>query len=81
MKQPSATRIQIARKTRKCTRGELGHILGVTAKTIEQWEDIEYRFPSPTGAQVKAIADALFWPVEFFYGDDVDLIPVEAMSL
>jgi transcriptional regulator with XRE-family HTH domain len=77
---PSASRLRVARGVRGLTESQLAKKIGVTTKQLKQWEDIEYRYPSPDAEAVANIADALNWPVEFFYGDDLDLIPDEAFS-
>jgi DNA-binding XRE family transcriptional regulator len=78
---PSATRIQCVRGYRMMSKSELARLVGVNPNQITAWEDYEYRSgPGPTDEQVLKIAEALNWPAEFFYGDELEIMPEEAIS-
>jgi transcriptional regulator with XRE-family HTH domain len=74
---PAATRIRCARQLRELSRTALARKVGVTPQKIADWEDVEYRSgPSPTVDQVLKIAVATWFPVEFFYDDELEEVHI-----
>jgi hypothetical protein len=58
----------------------MARLCRVPLKTYQEWEDIEYNGSTPCREHVSLISAYTRFPAEFFYGDDIDLIPAEAFS-
>lgn len=74
----SASRLSVARKRKQFTKKELAEKAGITAVHLTRLENGAGGDPSP--ATVQAIADALEYPYDFFYGSDCDELAVDAVS-
>jgi Zn-dependent peptidase ImmA (M78 family)/DNA-binding XRE family transcriptional regulator len=73
----SAQRMSLARKRRRLTSRGFAHLIGVSPVTVTRLEG-EKNEPSPE--TVDAIATALKFPREFFFGDDLDEVEKDAAS-
>ena len=71
------TRLSLARMRRRLTNKGLAERAGVAALTITRLEKGENQ---PDEETVTKIAAALRYPPEFFYGDDLDVMPPDAVS-
>lgn len=74
----NAKRMAIARKRRQLTKKELAAKSGLTTVTLTRLEGGDTTEPSRE--TVQSIADALGYPIEFFYLDDCDELTTEAVS-
>ena len=70
-------RLSLARKRRKLTRKGLAERAGISAITITRLEKGENQ---PDDSTVRRLADALDYPYAFFFGDDPELIDIDAVS-
>ncbi|EIZ77775.1 hypothetical protein WSK_3786 [Novosphingobium sp. Rr 2-17] len=70
-------RLSLARKRRRLTGKGLSEICGLTPVTISR---LEKGLNEPEPESLEKLAQALRYPVEFFFGDDVEQIPAEAVS-
>lgn len=73
----SACRLRLARKRNRFTAKELAEKCGVSAVTLSR---IEKGLNEPARETIEAVARATNFPVEFFYGGDVDELDVKAAS-
>ena len=71
------TRFALARKRRGLTKRALAKVVGVTDRSITAYEGGQ---TVPESQTIRRIADALKFPVEFFFADDVEELPVEVAS-
>lgn len=74
----SASRLSVARKRRQITKKELAEKAGITAVHLTRLES--GGAGEPGLETVRAIADALSYPFEFFYEKDCDELAAEAVS-
>lgn len=75
MKNFTPSRLTAARECRGLTMKSLADQIGVTSRTIMNYESGQ-RQP----ASVEDVANAVHFPVDFFYGDDLDKIPERAIT-
>lgn len=73
----SGRRLGIARRRRGLSKKGFAELLGIHPRTALRWEEGE-RLPDE--AEAARIADALRFPMDFFFGPDVDEPTVEAAS-
>ncbi len=71
------TRFALARKRRGLTKRALAKKVGVTDRSITAYES---GHTVPESQTIEKIAGALRFPVEFFFADDVEELPVGAAS-
>ena len=71
------SKVILARQRRKMTAKRLAELAGVTPVTISR---LEKGSNEPDQATADAIGRALDYPVSFFYGDDIEELPVKAAS-
>lgn len=71
------TRFALARKRRGLTKRALAKEVGVTDRSITAYESGQ---TAPESQTIEKIANALRFPVEFFFADDVEELPVEVAS-
>lgn len=71
-------RLAIARQRRQLTKKSLAELAGITPLTLTRIETGVT--VDPENATVKALASALGYPLEFFFGDDVEIFPEESVS-
>lgn len=71
------TRFALARKRRGLTKRALAKEVGVTDRSITAYESGE---TVPESQTIEKIANALRFPVKFFFADDVEELPVEVAS-
>lgn len=71
------TRFALARKRRGLTKRALAKDVGVTDRSITAYESGQ---TVPESQTIEKIANALRFPVEFFFADDVEELPVEVAS-
>lgn len=71
------SRLSLARKRRRLTGKGLAELSGLTPVTISR---LEQGINEPEPGSVECLARALEYPESFFFGDDVEDIPVEAVS-
>ena len=74
----SASRLSVARKRRQITKKELAQKASITAVHLTRLEGGGAGEPGVD--TVRAIANALDYPLEFFYGKDCDELTAEAVS-
>lgn len=74
----NASRLTLARKRRQLTKKELAEKTKLTAVTLTRLE--AGNTPEPSGDTVRAIAQALNYPMEFFYLHDSEDLSAEAVS-
>lgn len=74
----NASRLATARKRRQLTKKDLAAKAGLTALTVTRLESGET--PEPSDETVRALAEALAYPVGFFYLDDCEELATEAVS-
>jgi Zn-dependent peptidase ImmA (M78 family)/DNA-binding XRE family transcriptional regulator len=67
----------LARQRRALTRVALANEIGVARQTITAWET---GTQVPSGANVMALSGCLQYPVEFFFGPELEPLPVGAVS-
>lgn len=73
----TATRITLARQRRGLTALALARDIGVVRQTVGAWE-AGTQEPGPESLQM--LAEALGFPVAFFHADDIDGVPLGAVS-
>ncbi|MDO8838259.1 MAG: XRE family transcriptional regulator [Parvibaculum sp.] len=73
----NSSRLKLARKRRRMTSTELARISDISAVTISR---IERTDNEPTDETIKALATALSFPIEFFFGPDVEEVEKDAAS-
>lgn len=71
------TRLSLARMRRRLTNKGLAERAGLAALTITRLEKGDNE---PDEETIAKIAEALRYPPEFFYGEDLDVMPPEAVS-
>lgn len=71
------TRLKIARKRRGLTLTALAKKTAISSRSLSAYENGEW---PPTAESLQTIAEVLQFPVEFFYGDDLDEIPEDSVS-
>src|SRR4051812_21226872 len=74
----NASRLTLARKRRQLTKKELAARAQLTAITLTRLEAGET--PEPGGETVRALAQVLNYPTEFFYLTDSESLQTEAVS-
>lgn len=70
-------RLSLARMRRRLTNKGLAELAGIAPLTITRLEKGENQ---PDDETVAKIATVLRYPPEFFYGDDLEIIPLDAVS-
>ncbi|NRT55009.1 helix-turn-helix domain-containing protein [Sphaerotilus uruguayifluvii] len=73
----NAGRLTLARKRRQLTKKELAEKAGLTALTLTR---LEAGSTSPSSETVRALAQALKYPSEFFYLNDSEALSTESVS-
>ncbi|MEZ2293913.1 helix-turn-helix domain-containing protein [Variovorax sp. RCC_210] len=71
-------RLSIARQRRQLTKKGLAELAGITPLTLTRLEG--GATVDPERGTLEALARALQYPLEFFFGDDADVFPEEAVS-
>ncbi|MEB4590134.1 XRE family transcriptional regulator [Candidatus Thiothrix sp. Deng01] len=71
------SRLSLARTRCKMSGKDLAEKTGLTAVTVSR---LEKGINEPSEESLRKIANALGYPTSFFYGDDLDAIPTEAIS-
>lgn len=71
------TRFALARKRRGLTKRALAKEVGVTDRSITAYESGQ---TVPEGQTIEKIANVLRFPINFFFADDVEELPVEVAS-
>lgn len=71
------TRFALARKRRGLTKRALAKEVSVTDRSITAYESGQ---TVPENQTIEKIASALRFPVEFFFADDIEVLPVEVAS-
>jgi len=74
----SASRLTLARKRRQLTKKELAEKAKLTALTLTRLESGDT--PDPSNDTVRSLAQALNYPAGFFYLNDSEPLPTEAVS-
>lgn len=69
-------RFDLARQRRGLTKRELAHRLEVTDRTVSNW----YNNQEVDEKNLEKAAEILDFPINFFYGREVEKIPVESVS-
>jgi Zn-dependent peptidase ImmA (M78 family)/transcriptional regulator with XRE-family HTH domain len=70
-------RLELAMDRRRLTARALAELADITVVSLSQ---IKNGKQIPQQTTVERIADAVGYPLEFFYGNEVDLLPAEAVS-
>lgn len=70
-------RLELAMDRRRLTARALAELAGVTVVSLSQ---IKTGKQTPQENTVKRIADAVGYPISFFYGEDIDALPAQAVS-
>lgn len=70
-------RLTLARRRRGLTKTKLAEMLGVEVRSITGYESEEYK-PDPD--RLTQLAEKLHFPVQFFFGDDLDQISPDIVS-
>ncbi len=73
----NSNRLRLARKRRRMSSTELARISGISSVTISR---IERTDNEPTDETIAALANALAFPIEFFFGSDVEEVERDAAS-
>jgi Zn-dependent peptidase ImmA (M78 family) len=73
----SASRLTLARKRRGLSLVRLAELTGISTRSLSAYEKGEQR-PGP--GRIGVIATKLGYPVEFFFGEGIDELPVAAVS-
>ena len=71
------TRLEIARQRRRLTAKALAELAGISQVTLSR---VMKKIQKPDDATVDALINALGYPREFFFLDDVDMLDVKAAS-
>ena len=74
----SSNRLSVARKRRQFTKKALAEAAGITSLTLTRLEKGDT--VDPESSTVEAIARVLDYPVEFFFGEDLDSVVEETVS-
>jgi Zn-dependent peptidase ImmA (M78 family)/DNA-binding XRE family transcriptional regulator len=75
--QYNPARLELAMDRRRLTARALAELAGVTTVSLSQ---IKTGKQVPLEATAQRIAEALAYPLAFFYGTDIDTLPAEAVS-
>lgn len=70
-------RLTLARRRRGLTKTKLAKALGVEVRSVTAYENDEFR---PDKDRLSALAEKLHFPVQFFFGDDLDEIAPDIVS-
>ncbi|MCW7536731.1 XRE family transcriptional regulator [Aquabacterium sp. A7-Y] len=70
-------RLSLARRRRGMTKTKLASLLGVEVRSVTAYEGDEFR---PDRERLRALAELLRFPVEFFFGDDLGEISPDIVS-
>lgn len=70
-------RLTLARRRRGITKTKLAEMLGVEVRSITGYESDEYK---PDRDRLTQLAEQLHFPVQFFFGDNVDEISPDIVS-
>lgn len=70
-------RLTLARRCRGITKTKLAEMLGVEVRSITGYESEEYR---PERERLVQLAEKLNFPIQFFFGDDLDEILPDIVS-
>jgi Zn-dependent peptidase ImmA (M78 family)/DNA-binding XRE family transcriptional regulator len=73
----NSTRLTLARRRRGLTKTRLADLLGVEVRSITGYEGDEYK---PDRDRLTQLAETLHFPVQFFFGDDLDEISPDIVS-
>ena len=71
------SRLMLARKRRGLSHVKLAQITGISSRSLSAYENGKQQ---PLKETIEVLARALDFPVGFFYAEEVDEIPVEAIS-
>lgn len=71
------SRLTLARRRRGLTKTKLATLLGVEVRSITGYESDEYK---PDRDRLTQLAEKLHFPVQFFFGDDLDEISPDIVS-
>lgn len=71
------SRLSLARRRRGLTKTKLAELVGVEVRSITGYESGEFK---PEKERLQLLADKLHFPVQFFVGDDVQVITPEVAS-
>ena len=74
---PNPTRVKLARKRRGLTQTAFAKKIGVIRRAVVAHEAGTY---TPSGETMERIGSVLGFPIEFFYGDDIDVPNVDTGS-
>ena len=72
-------RLKLARLRRKMTYSALASATGLSTKSVSEYEKHDNLF-SPTEQTIGLLAEALDYPVEFFFGDGIDFVDPSSVS-
>ncbi|TDB48257.1 XRE family transcriptional regulator [Photorhabdus khanii] len=72
-------RLKLARLRRKLTYSALSEITGISTKSLAGYEKFDNLF-MPTEQTTQLIADALNYPKEFFFGEEVEFVEPSTVS-
>lgn len=70
-------RLELARQRRSLTKKALAETIGMTTRTVSEYESGRSEPPTST---LKKIAQALKYPEAFFFGEDIEKIDCECVS-
>lgn len=73
----NSARLTLARRRRGLTKTKLADLLGVEVRSITGYESDEYK---PDRDRLMKLAETLNFPVQFFFGDDLDEISPDIVS-
>jgi Zn-dependent peptidase ImmA (M78 family)/DNA-binding XRE family transcriptional regulator len=73
----NSKRLTLARRRRGLTKTKLANLLGVEVRSITGYESDEYK---PDRDRLMQLAEKLHFPVQFFFGDDLDEIAPDIVS-
>ncbi|MBK6998496.1 MAG: XRE family transcriptional regulator [Rhodoferax sp.] len=73
----NSKRLTLARRRRGLTKTKLAEMLGVEVRSITAYENDEFR---PDKERLSALAEKLHFPVQFFFGNDIEEIAPDIVS-
>jgi Zn-dependent peptidase ImmA (M78 family)/transcriptional regulator with XRE-family HTH domain len=78
-KEFNPSRLKLARERRKMTYKALAEAVGMSSKMMSHYENSSNEHP-PTELSISKIASTLKYPVDFFFGDEVEDIDVDTVA-
>ncbi|MFQ2031941.1 ImmA/IrrE family metallo-endopeptidase [Aeromonas veronii] len=78
-KQYNPNRLKVARLRRKMTLKSLSECIGMSSKMVSAYENETSKY-IPTFETLMDMASALGYPIEFFYGDDIESLDASTVS-